>query len=50
MHSEFPLRKFFKKIWQKFFNSNTWLLEYYEENMVYIFPPYELYFELVKRQ
>jgi len=49
MHSEFPLRKFFKKIWQKFFNSNTWLLEYYEENMVYIFPPYELYFELVKR-
>lgn len=47
-HSEFPARNLMKKAVQGIFGLTYWLLEYYEENLVYICPPYEIYFHLVK--
>lgn len=35
-------RKLVKKILQKFFNLNTWLMEFYEENLCYLIPCYAL--------
>ena len=37
-----------KKIWQFFFNSTTYMKEFYEENLTYIIPAYEIYFVLKK--
>lgn len=45
--SSFTLLRWFKKVFQKVINSNTWLQEFYEENLCYIIPCYgmELRFE-----
>ncbi len=46
--SPFFERHYFKKIWQFFFNSTTYMKEFYEENLTYIIPAYEIYFVLKK--
>lgn len=47
--SPFRFRNMIKKLFQKIFNLNRYTQELYEENLVYLFPCYELYFELEKR-
>ncbi|CAA6811365.1 MAG: Unknown protein [uncultured Sulfurovum sp.] len=47
--SPFRFRNIIKKIFQKFFNLNRYMQELYEEIFVYLFPCYEIYFELEKR-
>jgi predicted SAM-dependent methyltransferase len=46
--SPFRVRNQFKKIQQWLFNSSKFLKEYYEENMCYIFPAYQIRFVLKK--
>lgn len=46
--SEFPVRQFLKTGVQLMVNSSRWLLEWYEENMVWIYPPYEIDYQLIK--
>ena len=38
-----------KKILQRIFNLNCWMMEFYEENLCYIFPCYEVRYEMIKR-
>ena len=38
--SPWPGRRVLKKIFQKVFNLNTWLQEFYEENLCYLIPCY----------
>ncbi len=46
----FPLRYGFKKvILEPIFNLGNWMKEFYEENLCYLFPCYELKFVLRKR-
>ena len=47
--SPFRFRNLFKKLFQKLFNINRYMQELYEEIFVYMFPCYEIYFELEKR-
>ncbi|MDC1066127.1 methyltransferase domain-containing protein [Candidatus Pseudothioglobus singularis] len=46
--SPFPGRYIFKKMLGFFVNISRYSKEFYEENLVYIFPAYEIYFELRK--
>ncbi|WP_457749105.1 class I SAM-dependent methyltransferase [Sulfurimonas sp.] len=46
--SPFRIRNKVKKIMQKIFNLNTYMQELYEENFVYMFPCYEIFFILRK--
>lgn len=46
----FYLRHGFKKLLELLFNLNSYTKEFYEENLCYIFPCYELKFRLVKKQ
>jgi len=46
--SPFRIRNKFKKLFQYFFNLNKYMQEFYEENLIYLFPSYELYLELKK--
>jgi SAM-dependent methyltransferase len=48
LKSEFRYRHIFKKAFERLVNFNMWTLEFYEENLSYWIPPYELYFELEK--
>ncbi|HEY4966139.1 MAG TPA: class I SAM-dependent methyltransferase [Puia sp.] len=47
--SKFFFRHRIKMIWQKIFNSNRYMKEFYEELLCYWIPAYELYFELEKK-
>lgn len=47
--SPFFVRRNIKKIVQKIFNSTRYLKEFYEEQLCYLFPAYEIYFELEKK-
>jgi SAM-dependent methyltransferase len=47
--SNFFLRHRIKKILQRLFNANRYLKEFYEEQLCYLIPAYELYFELEKQ-
>lgn len=44
----FYFRWGFKKLLQKLFNLNTYVMEFYEENLCYVFPCYEIEYELIK--
>jgi len=46
--SPFIIRNKFKKLLEKIFNFNKFLQEFFEENLVYIFPAYEIYVEMIK--
>jgi len=46
--SPFRIRNLFKKFFTIFINSSKYLQEFYEENLVYLFPCYEIYFRLKK--
>ena len=47
--SSFPVRYGIKKfLLENFFNFNVWIKEFYEENLCYLFPCYELKFILRK--
>jgi len=46
--SPFRIRNKIKKLFQYFFNLNRYMQEFYEENFIYLFPSYELYFEIKK--
>jgi predicted SAM-dependent methyltransferase len=46
--SPFTLRNYFKKALGIFFNASMYLQEFHEENLCYIFPPYQIRFELEK--
>lgn len=46
--SPFRVRNKIKKLFQYFFNLNRYTQELYEENLIYLFPSYELYFEIEK--
>tara|TARA_B100000315_G_C14444867_1_gene526354 strand:+ start:244 stop:879 length:636 start_codon:yes stop_codon:yes gene_type:complete len=43
------IRHAVKKIIQYFVNINSWAKEFYEENLVYIFPCYEIEFDLIRK-
>ena len=43
------IRHIFKKIFHYIFNINVYMQEFYEENLVYIFPCYEVNFTLRKK-
>jgi predicted SAM-dependent methyltransferase len=45
----FYVRYGLKRIWQLLFNLNTYLMEFYEENLCYLFPCYEVRYQLVKK-
>lgn len=47
--SPFFLRNILRKIWSTIFNSSKFMQEYYEENLCYVFPAYEIWFELEKK-
>ncbi|HEY1869534.1 MAG TPA: class I SAM-dependent methyltransferase [Chitinophagaceae bacterium] len=47
--SKFFLRHRIKKLFQRIFNSSRYMKEFYEEQLCYMLPAYELYFELQKR-
>lgn len=47
--SKFFLRHRIKKLFQKLFNSSRYMKELYEEQLCYLIPAYELYFELEKK-
>lgn len=47
--SPFKYRNYFKKLIERIVNYNTWSQEFYEENLTYIFPAYELSFTLEKQ-
>jgi ubiquinone/menaquinone biosynthesis C-methylase UbiE len=38
-----------KKLFQIIFNLNRYMLEFYEENLCYIFPCYEIKYEMIKK-
>ena len=38
-----------KKLFQTIFNLNRYMMEFYEENFCYIFPCYEIRYELIKK-
>jgi len=46
--SPFRYRNLIKKLFQKLFNLNQFMQEFYEENLVYLFPCYEIFFKLRK--
>ncbi|MBS4070852.1 MAG: class I SAM-dependent methyltransferase [Algoriphagus sp.] len=46
--SDFRLRNLFKKFLTRVFNSSNYMKELYEETFTYIFPCYEIYFEIQK--
>jgi len=48
--SPFHGRYFFKKFFQLLVNLSRYTKEFYEENLAYIFPAYEIYFELRKKK
>jgi len=39
-----------KKFFQIIFNINRYVMEFYEENLCYIFPCYEIRYEMIKRE
>jgi ubiquinone/menaquinone biosynthesis C-methylase UbiE len=48
---EFPVRYGIKKfILEQIFNSSIWMKEFYEENLCYIFPCYEIKFTLINNR
>jgi ubiquinone/menaquinone biosynthesis C-methylase UbiE len=47
--SPFFIRRNIKKIIQKIFNANRFMKEFYEEQLCYMIPAYEIYFELEKK-
>ena len=47
--SRFFLRHKIKRVFQRLFNSGKYIKEFYEEQLCYILPAYELYFELEKK-
>lgn len=47
--SRFFLRHKIKRGFQRLFNSGKYIKEFYEEQLCYLLPAYELYFELEKR-
>lgn len=46
--SNFRIRHYIRRIYQKIFNVNNYVKEYYEENLCYLFPANEIYFVLEK--
>ena len=44
-----PVRHRVKKVLQRLFNLSRGMKEFYEEQLCYIVPAYELYFELEKK-
>jgi len=46
--SSFFIRRQFKRIIEKIVNINKYTKEFYEENLCYLFPAYEVRFELEK--
>lgn len=44
--SPFPIRGVFKRVVGRVFNLATWLQEFYEENLCYLFPCYEIEYRL----
>jgi ubiquinone/menaquinone biosynthesis C-methylase UbiE len=47
--SPFFGRRNIKKIFQKIFNANRYMKEFYEEQLCYMIPAYEIFFELEKK-
>jgi ubiquinone/menaquinone biosynthesis C-methylase UbiE len=47
--TRYRVRNFIKHLYTKLFNSNRWLLEFYEENLTYLIPAYEISFEIEKK-
>lgn len=47
--SPFFIRRNIKKIIQKIFNANRYMKEFYEEQLCYMIPAYEIFFELEKK-
>ncbi len=47
-YSNFRIRHYIKRIYQRIFNINNYVKEYYEENLCYLFPANEIYFVLEK--
>lgn len=47
--SPFFIRRNIKKVIQKIFNANRFMKEFYEEQLCYMIPAYELFFELEKK-
>lgn len=47
-YSSFRVRHYIRRIYQRIFNINDYVKEYYEENLCYLFPANELYFVLEK--
>ena len=45
----FYFRWVLKKLFQIIFNLNRYMLEFYEENLCYIFPCYEIKYEMIKK-
>ena len=39
-----------KKLFQVIFNLNRYMMEFYEENLCYIFPCYEIRYEMIKKK
>lgn len=48
-NSPFKIRRIIKKGFQKLFNANKFMKEFYEEQLCYMVPAYEIYFELEKQ-
>jgi ubiquinone/menaquinone biosynthesis C-methylase UbiE len=46
--SSFAVTRFLKKVFQKIINSNTWLQEFYEENLCYLIPCYGMELRFVR--
>jgi len=46
----FYMRWGFKKLFQAFFNMNRYLMEFYEENLCYLIPCYEIVYELKRNE
>jgi len=47
--SKFFIRHWIKNFFEKLFNSNKYMKEFYDEQLCYLLPVYELYFELEKK-
>lgn len=47
-YSDFRIRHYIRRVYQRLFNINDYIKEYYEENLCYLFPANEIYFVLEK--
>lgn len=46
----FPVRRFIKRLWSRLFNSSIYLKEFWEENLCYLIPCYEIEYRLLRHE